>query len=90
VSLLRQLHKGKCNDKDYSLLHFRVICNTNSDWSDPEWAGVPVIVSDNTAKDALNEKATVAFTQQTGQESHWYYVTNKRGGKPLTDTDLKK
>jgi hypothetical protein len=88
VSLLGRLREGKCNDKDYSLLRSRVICNANPDWSDPEWAGVPVIVSDNTAKDALNEKAAVAFAQQTGQELHWYYATDKRGGKPLTDTDL--
>ncbi|EIM85240.1 uncharacterized protein STEHIDRAFT_60036, partial [Stereum hirsutum FP-91666 SS1] len=41
-----------------------------------EWNGVPIIVSNNAVKDALNVKATIAFAQRTGKALHWYYSTD--------------
>ena len=61
----------------------------NPDWSNPEWQQVPIIVLGNDVKDAINKEATKAFAQQTGQEMHWYYATDTRGGTAIRDEDLK-
>ena len=90
VSLLSQLQDGKCMDKDYELLSLRVISNIKLDWSDPEWSGIPVIVSDNMVKDVINEKSAAEFAQQSGQELQWYYATDLYKGKSLGDTNLKQ
>jgi hypothetical protein len=45
---------------------------------DPSWAAVPVIISDNKDKDAINKKAAVVFAKQSGQELHWYYVNSQK------------
>lgn len=89
TELLSRLREGKCTDDDYELLNSRIIKNVNPDWSDPKWHGLPVIVSGNDVKDALNEEATKAFARQTGRQMHWYYATDMRGGTEIGDEDLK-
>jgi len=51
----------------------------------PSWQDIPVIVSENAVKDAVNAKAATAFAKRTGHQLHWYYCTDTRGGKTLTD-----
>ncbi|KAF8073353.1 hypothetical protein FPV67DRAFT_1401906, partial [Lyophyllum atratum] len=46
------------------------------DLSCPEWNEVPIIFTNNDAKDAINVHAAVAFAQRTGQVLHWYYSTD--------------
>jgi hypothetical protein len=89
VRLLSRLREGVCTEEDYKLLSSRVVNKVKPDWSDPSWAGVPVIISDNEVKDALNEKAAVAFAKQTGQELHWYYAVDKHNSKILEDNELR-
>ena len=66
VSLLNRLRHGQCTDKDYDLLNTRVLTNATVDWSDPTWMDLPIIVSDNAVKDALNARGAEAFARQTG------------------------
>lgn len=82
------MHEGKCTDDDYDLLNSWLLGNIKPDWSDWDWAGTPVTVSDNEAKEALNTRAAEAFAEQTGRVLHWYHVTDSRGGQPLTDEGL--
>ena len=89
VSLLGRLREGRCTDADYELLQTRVLGAVQPDWSDPSWRHVPIIVTENAAKDAINASAAAAFAQHTRQQLHWYYATDTRGGKTLTDNVLK-
>jgi len=89
VDLLGRLRDGKCTDSDYELLTTRVLGNIQPNWNEPSWANAPIIVAENTVKDALNEKAAAAFAQRTGQQLHWYYSEDSRGGTILTDKVLK-
>lgn len=89
VSLLSRLREGKCTNEDYELLTSRVLGNVTPDWSDPAWAGVPVIVSDNEVKDALNAQGAIRFAQQSGQELHWYFATDRQGKNLLSDNALR-
>ena len=57
ISLLNRLRHGQCTDKDYDLLNTRVLTNATVDWSDPTWMDLPIIVSDNAVKDALNARS---------------------------------
>ncbi|KAF8181770.1 hypothetical protein BJ912DRAFT_797357, partial [Pholiota molesta] len=72
VELLNRLREGRCTDDDFNLLSTRVLENVTIDWS--EWKNVPIIISENAQKDALNVRATQAFADQTKQELHWYYA----------------
>ena len=89
VSLLTHLHQGKCSDHDFEILNSRIVKNAKPDWQDPAWNGLPVIISDNAVKDALNERGAELFAQKTGRQMHWYYATDTRSGKEVTDLDLK-
>lgn len=83
VELLDQLHEGRCTDNDYQLLQSRMITNVPFPWEKKEWYEAPIIVYNNEVKDALNEKATLAFAQQTGQPVHWYACTDSVEGREL-------
>ncbi|KAF8438098.1 hypothetical protein L210DRAFT_3312603, partial [Boletus edulis BED1] len=58
VSLLGRLREGKCTDD----LHEISI----------DWLNALMIVYNNEVKDALNERAAIAFAQRTGTPLHWY------------------
>lgn len=87
VELLNRLREGRCIDKDFDLLNKRIINNVLIDWK--SFRDVPIIVSDNVTKDAINVKATEAFAKRSGQDLHWYYATDTRGGKKIDDTELE-
>ena len=89
VSLLTCLHQGKCSDHDFETLNSRIVKNAKPDWQDPAWNRLPVIISDNAVKDALNERGAELFAQKTGRQMHWYYATDTRSGKEVMDLDLK-
>lgn len=85
VSLLNRLRHGMC---DFEMLNSRIISNAKSAMTDDTWKSLPIIVSDNAVKDALNAKATEAFARRTGREMHWYYATDKRGGNRRSRTQV--
>ncbi|KAF8064262.1 hypothetical protein FPV67DRAFT_1399031, partial [Lyophyllum atratum] len=76
VQLLERLREGCCNEEDYDMLNSRIIKNASPDWTDQRWQNVPVIVSGNDVKDALNIRATEAYARATGRKMHWYYSSD--------------
>ena len=87
VNLLMRLRTGKCTVQDYQMLNNRLINKVKPNWK--EWQNVPIIVSDNATKDAINHRATIAFAQNRKRKVHWYYASDKRGGKPTQDENLQ-
>ncbi|KAF5326514.1 hypothetical protein D9611_000713 [Ephemerocybe angulata] len=87
VELLGRLREGRCSNDDYEVLMGRTIQNVSPDWN--MWQDAPIIVSNNAAKDALNERAALAFAQRTGRELHWYYATDTRLRQPIGDSKLR-
>ena len=58
------------------------------DLSINDWC--PIIVSDNIAKDAINDALAHAFATKTGQTIHYYSATDLIAGSPiLSPTTLK-
>jgi hypothetical protein len=90
VQLLGRLRTGTCTDEDYQLLQTRILTEAKPNWSDPKMNNIRVIVSQNVIKDALNDRSAAAFAARTGQELHWYYAIDSRGGKEVTDPNLKR
>ena len=87
--LLARLRLGQCTNSDYELLKGRITNRSNNiDLRHSRWRFAPVIVSDNTAKDVLNERCAAAFAKATGQTLHWYYATDKCKGSVLENEDL--
>ncbi|KAJ3846650.1 hypothetical protein EV368DRAFT_25879, partial [Lentinula lateritia] len=76
VDLLSHLRTGSCTQSDYDLLNTRVLGNVQPNWSDPQWASTPTIVSSNRVKDLINERATEAFAKRTGQPLYWYHSSD--------------
>lgn len=87
TDLLARLREGRCSASDYQLLNTRLIENVAFNWD--EWIDAPIIVSDDLTKDALNEKAAMAFAKKTGQPLHWYYASDTHHGRDIDDPDLK-
>ena len=90
IQCLGRLRTGNCTESDYDLLNSRVLENADIDIHSSEWKTAPIIVSDNATKDALNTKLAAKFASETGQQLEWYYSTDKRSGKILTDPQLKE
>ena len=65
-----------------------MISSANLIDAENDWNGVPIIVSNNECKDALNEKATMEFAARTGRAVHWYYATDTKAGKEIKDKRL--
>lgn len=89
VSLLGHLCEGQCMDTDYRLLSSRVMDTSNYDPHNKDWKEVPVLVSKNSAKDTLNEKAAICFAKEHQQELHWYHAKDMHRRKVVVDDDLK-
>ena len=87
VSLLMRLRNGKCNLEDYETLNGRLVDNVKPNWKD--WQNVPIIVSDNATKDAINNRATITFAQNTHAKLDWYYASDQRGGKIIHQETLE-
>ena len=78
--LLGRLRQGICNDGDYLLLSSRVISKAMPREHLAGFSTASVIVCDNEAKDALNDRFARRFAESTSQELHWYasedYIEN--------------
>ena len=89
VALLARLRKGQCTDDDYTLLKTRLINSSNNPTNrDEQWRYAPIIVSDNAAKDALNEKMAATYANSTGQTLHWYHSIDRIQSRELTDQNV--
>ena len=87
--LLNRLRVGNCTDADYEVLQSRIVGqNCDIDFDDPKWKSSPIIVSDNSTKDAINERCAIAFAQQTNQTLQWYHATDTCKGAVLSQEDL--
>ena len=89
IALLARLREGKCTSADYDLLSSRVATRLAKSQNVSEWQKAPIIVRENTSKDALNVAATEAFARQTGRHLFWYYSTDKSNGEVVCEPDLK-
>jgi hypothetical protein len=70
--LLGRLCYGICTNKDYALLSSRIINRGIPHSSLNEFSFAPVIVCENAAKDAINNKFAQHFATTTSQVLHWY------------------
>ena len=86
VELLSRLRLGECTEDDYNLLNARVISSSTA--RDETWKLAPIIVAENAAKDALNEKLSIAFAKRTKQDLHWYHATDRMDNKILEDENV--
>ena len=82
IDLLSRLWEGRCNHNDYHLLSNCILEKVNVPWK--EWHNVPIIVTENAQKDALNECGAEAFAKHTNQELHWYYAIDTHRGKNVS------
>jgi hypothetical protein len=89
VELLGRLRQGMCTVADYDLLNTRLISSIRPDWSDTIWSQAPMIVASNAVKDAINERATLAFADQTGRPVHWYHCSDKHRGNLINMKELR-
>lgn len=89
VDLLQRLHFGMCNEEDYHLLCSKLVCHNKPDWSQSLWNQAPVIVSNNEAKDMLNEQCAHVFSDRTKRELHYYHASDRQGGILIDNDDLK-
>jgi hypothetical protein len=90
IELLNRLRQGTCTHTDFDLLNSRLLKKTHIFDATEDWRNVPIIVSNNECKDALNVKATVQFAARTGKAMHWYYATDSRAGKEIEDDKLHR
>lgn len=88
VSLLNRLREGKCTSDDFDLLNSKQLSVSDFTSAENEWSNVPIIVTNNECKDALNVRATAEFAAKTGRPMHWYYATDTRSGKEIQDQRL--
>ena len=89
VSLLGCLRKGKCTHNDFDLLNSRQLPKSDVMRPGENWSNIPIIVSNNKCKDALNVRATAEFAARNRRPMHWYYATDTRGGKDIEDERLQ-
>lgn len=79
--ILAHLQEGKCTNDYYCLLSECVASKVFLTENVEDWKCTPIMVCENTAKDALNMAAAQSFAQQTRHELAWYYCSDKWGGK---------
>ncbi|PPQ76590.1 hypothetical protein CVT24_013026 [Panaeolus cyanescens] len=73
LALLHRLRLGKCTVEDHKLLSTRVL-HRLPECERPQGIDSTTLVYSNEAKDALNEMATISYSQATGKPVHWYYA----------------
>jgi hypothetical protein len=54
-----------------------------------KWANVPIIVSENELKDAINVEATKVFASKLSKPIHYYHTQDFRVGVEVTNAELK-
>jgi hypothetical protein len=89
VSLLGRLREGKCTHNDFELLNSRQLPKSDVMSPTENWSNIPIIVSNNECKDALNIRATAEFAARNKKTMHWYYATDTKGGKDIEDERLQ-
>ena len=72
------------------MLNTQLASVANEDLTDELWQKVPMIISENTVKDAINTKATLAFAERTNQAVHWFEAIDMYHGTKVTDPDLRE
>ena len=90
VDLLQRLRDGVCNGEDYALLKDRCLQRGSDELRKDDWRFAPIIVTNNTTRDAINRKVAEAFAAQTGGELHWYHAIDMHDKKVVGDTALIK
>lgn len=83
--LLERLRRGCCTENDYHLLSSRIISQCTTPTTLNEFASAPIIVSDNVAKDQLNNALARRFAHATNQELFWYMADDSIGGHPVVE-----
>jgi hypothetical protein len=89
INLLQRLRVGACNEDDYKLLCSKLSYTTKPDWSQKLWNQAPIIVSNNEAKDKINDRCTRNFSATSKKELHYYHASDKQGGIVIDHDDLK-
>ncbi|KAJ7205797.1 hypothetical protein GGX14DRAFT_367769 [Mycena pura] len=88
VELLSRLREGRCTEDDFNLLNTRLVTQLRPNWNECRLRNVPIIVSQNRLKDALNEKASIAYAARSDRDLHWYHATDARSnGQMIRETD---
>jgi hypothetical protein len=91
VALLGRLREGSCTDEDFETLNSRLITRVRPDWTESRFRNIPIIVSSNELKDALNIKASNAYAARTGQSLNWYHAVDTRSdGTLVSDPMLRE
>jgi hypothetical protein len=88
VDLLQRLRDGCCDDDDYGILSGRSLNKRALPSGDGGWKFAPVIVTNNTARDAINRKAAEAFAIEMGVQLHWYHAIDTHKKAVVTDQAL--
>jgi hypothetical protein len=88
VNLLQRLRTGLCTEDDYNLLSSKLVSHARPDWSQTLWNQAPVIVSNNEAKDKINEQCAHAFAARTHRELHYYHASDQQGKIPIEHEEL--
>lgn len=89
VQLLGRLRRGCCTMSDYELLNTCLLENASGVLADGTWRGAPIVVTNNTTKDALNYEAVRAYARSVGRTWHWYYSTDYCNGHVVSDNGLQ-
>ncbi|KAI0038038.1 hypothetical protein FA95DRAFT_1470773, partial [Auriscalpium vulgare] len=74
TQIVRQ--SGADNERFVALLSRLRFGHATPDWTAPEWQSAPMIVAENVVKDALNQRAAIAFAERTGRPLHWYHAVD--------------
>ncbi len=89
IELLGRLRVGECTESDYDLLNTRLARTVRPDWNSLDWMNAPVIVSENTVKDAFNDRAARTFAVRNGKPLHYYYSVDCHRGKTIQEGPLQ-
>ena len=88
VNLLEQLRNGACSDEDYHVLASRCLRQGAVPERGQQWKFAPVIVANNTIRDAINYRVAEAFARQVGAELHWYHARDTHLRSVVTEPAL--
>ena len=90
VELLTRLRDGNCNTSDYQLLLSRVVTAERNilEWNLHPSKLIPIIVCNNSTKDAINLAMANSFAQKNNQRLISFTSFDENNGMPLTDRSL--
>ena len=88
VDLLQRLRDGCCSGDDFNMLTGRSLRRLTFPNRGDDWKFVPIIVTNNATRDAINRKAAEAFAVQHNSQLHWYHAIDTHKRAVVRDTDL--